>query len=150
MKKLTRAASRSTAPYTKRLVFLRIALGILLCIKGNDFIQAAAPLQQLLLRQQSLQLPVELLSFVVGWAQVAGSVFIVLGLFTRIACIVQLLIITVGLLAQFSNFTLSDYAMLQIIVVFSGLTLFVEKGGGKLSLDRLFKFNQSEHLVFWA
>lgn len=150
MKKLTWVSPFKATPYTKRLVFLRMALGILLSIKGYNFIHDSTPLQQFLSQQQTIKLPVEWLSLAIGWLQIAGGAFILLGFFTRIACVVQLPIVAMVLLIQFSNYTLSDYEMLQIVAAFSGLTLFLEKGGGKLSLDRLFRLNQSEHIVFWA
>ena len=90
------------------------------------------------------------LSLTVGWVQLIGGVFIVLGLFTRGACLSLLPIVTIILLIKFSNYTLTDEALLENIVVFLGLTLFLEKGGGTVSLDRLFRFNQSNHLVFWT
>jgi putative oxidoreductase len=150
MKKLTRLTAFGVARHTKRFVFLRMALGILLFTKGLDFISNTAPLQELLAQQKNLALHSYWLSFAVGWVQLLGALFIVLGLFTRAACFIQLPIVTVALLIRFSNYTLSDYALLEIITVFLGLTLFLEKGGGKVSLDRYFRFNQSEHLVFWA
>lgn len=150
MKKLTRLTNLYVVRHTKRFVFLRMALGILLFTKGFDFINNTGPLQELLSQQKNLALHSYWLSFAAGWTQMLGAVFIVLGLFTRIACFIQLLIVTIVLLIRFSNYTLSDYALLEIIIIFSGLTLFLEKGGGKVSLDRYLRFNQSEHLVFWA
>ena len=150
MKKLKGLINLHVVRHTKRFVFLRMALGILLFTKGLDFISNTKPLQELLAQQKSLALHSYWLSFAVGWIQLAGALFIVLGLFTRAACFIQLLFITVALLIRFSNFTLSDYALLEIITIFSGLTLFLEKGGGKVSLDRYLRPNQSDHLVFWA
>ena len=150
MKKLTPPTPRTAVPYTRRLVFLRMALGILLCIKGYDFINNTIPLQELLAQQQISILFFDKLSLTVGWVQLIGGVFIVLGLFTRGACLSLLPIVTIILLIKFSNYTLTDEALLENIVVFLGLTLFLEKGGGTVSLDRLFRFNQSNHLVFWT
>jgi putative oxidoreductase len=150
MKKLTGVTSASAAPYTKHLVFLRIALGILLCIKGNDFIHDTIPLQELLAQQQSLAMLLNWSLFAAAWALLCGGILIILGFFTRMACIILLPIVTVVLLVQFSNYTLSDYTLLEIIAAFCGLTLFLEKGGGRISLDRLLRRNQSEHIVFWA
>lgn len=150
MKKLPWASPFNAAPYTKRLVFLRMALGILLCIKGYDFIHDFTPLEQLLARQQAITFPVKWLSLATGWIQIAGGVFIIAGFFTRLSCSVQLPVLTLVLLVQFSNYTLSDFEMIQNIGAFAGLTILLEKGGGKISLDRLFRLNQSEHIVFWA
>jgi uncharacterized membrane protein YphA (DoxX/SURF4 family) len=153
MKKLTTQKPGNAAPFTRRLVFLRMALGILLCINGYDFINNTTSMQGLqvmLIQQQNLTLPIDKLSLAVGWTQLIGGLFIVLGLFTRMACLVQLPVVTIILLIKFSTYTLSDVTLLEIIIAFSGLTLFLEKGGGKLSLDRLFRFNQSDRLVFWA
>jgi len=150
MKKLTRLNAHGGIHHTKRFVFLRMALGILLFTKGFDFINSAIPLQELLALQKSLSIQSSWLYFSVGGAQLFGALFITLGLFTRAACLVQLPIVAVVLLIKFSNYTLTDYGLLEIIVVFSGLTLFLEKGGGRISLDRYFRFNQSDQLVFWA
>ncbi len=150
MKKLISLNTHGGIHHTKRFVFLRMALGILLFTKGFDFINTAIPLQELLALQKNLSLHSSWLYFSVGWAQLSGALFIILGLFTRVACLVQLPIVAVVLLIKFSNYTLSDYALLEIIAIFLGLTLFLEKGGGRISLDRYFRFNQSDQLVFWA
>jgi putative oxidoreductase len=150
MKKLTRVNPSDVASHTNRFVFLRMALGILLFIKGIDFISNSESLQELLAQQKNAAIKSAWLTFAVGWAQLFGGIFIVLGLFTRVVCLLQLPIVAFALLIQFSNYTLSDFALLQIIAVFSGLTLFLEKGGGTISLDRYFRFNQSNHLVFWS
>jgi uncharacterized membrane protein YphA (DoxX/SURF4 family) len=86
----------------------------------------------------------------IAWAQLSGGVLIVLGLFTRWACLLQLLMVTVTLLIKFSNYTLSDYALLEIIAVLLALILVLEKGGGAVSLDQYFRFNKADHLIFWA
>ena len=52
MKKLTRLTNLYVVRHTKRFVFLRMALGILLFTKGFDFINNTAPLQELLSQQK--------------------------------------------------------------------------------------------------
>ena len=148
MNKLTNAILANAFGYSKAFVFLRMALGILLFTKGVDFIETALPVQ--LLHQQSETFPVLSVYAATGWAQLMGSVFIVLGLFTRTACCVQLLIVTVALLIRFSSYTLSNGGLVEIIIIISGLIIFLLKGGGSISLDRFFRFYKSEHLVFWA
>jgi putative oxidoreductase len=150
MKKLTAPVNLNTVRNTKRFVFLRMALGVLLFTKGFDFVNNTTTFHQLLAQQKTLSALISWMSFAVGWVQLSGAVFIVLGLFTRIACSIQLIIITVALLIRFSNYTLSDYALVEMIIIFFGLTLFLEKGGGKISLDRYLRPNHSEHLVFWG
>jgi putative oxidoreductase len=150
MKTVSRFINSHVVRHTKTFVFLRMALGVLLFTKGFDFVNSTQPLQELLSHQKILTIDSYWMSFAVGWVQLSGAVFIALGLFTRVACSIQLILITVALLIRFSNFTLSDYALFEIIVIIVGLTLFLEKGSGKISLDRYFRPNQSEHLVFWG
>jgi putative oxidoreductase len=148
MKKLTSAILDNTGGHNKAFVFLRMALGILLFTKGIDFIDTVLPIEQL--RQPDETISISSVYAATGWAQLAGSIFIILGLFTRTACCVQLLIVTMALLIKFSNYTLSDGGLLEIIIIISGLILFLLKGGGSISLDRFFRLYKSEHLVFWA
>jgi putative oxidoreductase len=150
MKKLTRVNPWGVTCHTNRFVFLRMALGILLFIKGLDFISTTASLQELLAQQKNIARQMALLLLGIAWAQLSGGVLIVLGLFTRWACVLQLLMVTVTLLIKFSNYTLSDYALLEIIAVLLALILVLEKGGGAVSLDQYFRFNKADHLIFWA
>ena len=148
MKKLTNGILANALGYSKAFVFLRMALGILLFTKGVDFIDTTLPVQ--LLHQQNETFPLFSVYAATGWAQLLDSVFIVLGLFTRTACCVQLLIVTIALLIKFSSYTLSIGGLLEIIIIISGLIIFLLKGGGSISLDRFFRLYKSEHLVFWA
>ena len=147
MKKLTNAILANALGYSKAFVFLRMALGILLFTKGVDFIDTTFPVQ---LQHQNEAFAVFSVYAATGWAQLLGSAFIVLGLFTRTACCVQLLIVTIALLIKFSSYTLSIGGLLEIIIIISGLIIFLLKGGGSISLDRFFRLYKSEHLVFWA
>lgn len=150
MKKIKSATDGNVASYSRRLVFLRMCLGILLCLKGIYLLSNNTALHDWLAQQQQLIFPFTWLAMVVGIAQMLGGIFIVLGLFTRWVCLMLLPIVTMVLLIKFSDFTLSDYALLEIISIFAGLILFLEKGAGRASLDRRFRGNQSDRLVFWV
>lgn len=150
MKILTMLTTLVGSRHTKRFVFLRMALGVLLFIKGTFFISTTVPFQDLLSSQQNISLTISWLTIIVGWTQLIGAFFITLGLFTRMVCLVQLFIITMAILINFSNYTLSDVSLLGYIAVLFGLILFLLKGGGSVSLDRLFRFQQKDHLVHWA
>jgi uncharacterized membrane protein YphA (DoxX/SURF4 family) len=147
MKNYSRLMKWDTSHHTGWLVVLRVALGILLLTKGIYFISNIVQLQELLLQQKSMNLQISWLPFAIAWAHIFGGLFIVVGLFTRAFCLVQLPIITAALMLHVSTHSLSSFALAEIIAAFMLLTVFLLEGGGAISLDRYYYFRKSEDMM---
>lgn len=130
----------SSTHHPKWLVFLRVALGLCLFIKGISFLQDSLSLQRL----------VEGIDFgkwtwlpmLITWVHLLGGAFIVVGLFTRLSCLAQIPILLgavflVNLKHQDPYFSGSDLGF-SIIVLLLLVVFFIE-GGGRISLDHYFK-----------
>jgi uncharacterized membrane protein YphA (DoxX/SURF4 family) len=121
-------------------IILRIGLGILLFTKGINFISNTVQLEGILANTKHIELYASWFAFVVAWAHIFGGLFIVMGLFTRIFCLVQLPIVLVALSMSVSYHILSGYALFEIITGFVLLVFFSLEGGGTLSLDNYFVY----------
>lgn len=128
-----------TAHHPRWLVFLRVALGLCLFVKGVSFLSDSLHLQQLL-EGSSLQYYPWLPQFIT-WANLLGGVLIVMGLFTRIACVIQIPILLGAIIfihlkrGMYSGDT--DIVFTLIILLL--LIIFFVEGSGKFSLDKYFK-----------
>ena len=71
------------------MVIFRILLGLSLFIKGIQFIQNKSILQKIIEENQNLQ-EYFWLQTIIPWAHLLGGVFILIGMFTRLAVIAQL------------------------------------------------------------
>jgi uncharacterized membrane protein YphA (DoxX/SURF4 family) len=127
-------------------VILRIGLGILLFTKGIDFINNTVQLEGILLNTKQAELYASWFAFVIAWAHIFGGLFIVIGLFTRLFCLIQLPIVIVALGMSVSYHILSGYALFEIVVGFALLVFFSLEGGGALSLDQYYIFRKNEDL----
>jgi uncharacterized membrane protein YphA (DoxX/SURF4 family) len=127
-------------------VILRVGLGILLFTKGINFINNTVQLEEILSSTKHVELYASWFAFVIAWAHIFGGLFIVMGLFTRIFCLVQLPIVLVALSMSVSYHILSGYALFEIIVGFVLLVFFSLEGGGVLSLDRYYILRENEDL----
>ena len=79
------------AHHPKWLDIIRILLGIFLCYKGIDFLQNASALTGPLSTKTSFgNFTVIILGHYVTFAHILGGILLVLGLFTRFACLIQI------------------------------------------------------------
>ncbi len=127
-------------------VILRIGLGILLFTKGINIINNTVQLEEILYNTKHIELYASGFAFVVAWAHIFGGLFIVMGLFTRVFCLVQVPIVLVALSMSVSYHILTGYALFEIIVGFVLLVFFSLEGGGTLSLDNYFIFRKKEDM----
>jgi uncharacterized membrane protein YphA (DoxX/SURF4 family) len=77
--------------HPKWLDIIRIALGVFLCYKGIDFLQNMGTL----LSRMSAGLPFSSFVYVLAghyavFAHILGGIFLALGVYTRLACIIQI------------------------------------------------------------
>ena len=129
----------STTHHHKWLVFLRAILGVCLFAKGISFLSNSLSLQQLLAGSSLENYP--LLPQLITWANLLGGVLIVMGLFTRTACLIQIPILLGAII--FVHFKRGMYAVdtdlnFTIIILLLLFVFFIE-GGGRISLDNYFK-----------
>lgn len=131
-------------------VVFRVVLGILLLIKGIDFISNVVQLQELLSVQKNLELQISWLPLVIAWVHIFGGIFIAVGLFTRFFCLVQLPIITAALIMSISYNILSVTELFEVIAALVLLIVFLLQGGGAVSLDRYYYYNKFTELQIEA
>ncbi|WP_385887159.1 DoxX family protein [Terrimonas alba] len=132
----------STTHHPRWLVFLRVALGICLIIKGISFMNDSVGLESLL-AETSMGFTNTWLPIFITWVHMLGGFFIIVGLFTRVATLFLIPVllgavffvnIPRGIFAPGSEFGFSLVVLLLLIFFFI-------EGGGPLSLDDYFKRN---------
>jgi putative oxidoreductase len=137
---LNKAGNWGNAHHPKILDIIRILLGLLLVVKGVNFLNNAAYLRYLIIENKAIRQSPEIITALIyytTYVHLVGGVLIFLGLFTRIAAIFQLPIVFGAVF--FVNILLS-YVNAELwlsIMVLALLVLFIVIGSGPWSLDRL-------------
>jgi putative oxidoreductase len=91
MNRLQRFEHWGNTHHPKWLDIIRIVLGLFLCYKGIDFLQNTSNITGPLSSKTSFgSFPVILISHYVVFAHILGGILIVLGVLTRLACLIQL------------------------------------------------------------
>src|SRR6476620_12042642 len=118
------------------LVIVRIALGLCLLAKGISFIRNSTILQEIF--TTSIPHSLSWLAYFIPWAHLFGGFMIVIGLFTRIAVLLQIPILIGAII--FVNTRSGVYSgesdLLFSIIVLVLLIFFLIEGGGHYSVDR--------------
>lgn len=126
--------------HPKIIDIIRMLLGLSLVVKGWVFLNNAAYLRYLLIENKAIRQSPEIITALVyytTYVHLVGGILIFLGLFTRVAALLQLPIVFA---AVFFVNILSSYVNTELwfsILVLGLLVLFVVIGSGPLSLDRL-------------
>lgn len=132
----------SITHHPRWLVFLRMALGGALFIKGISFISDMISFETLV--RGSFNVLPDWLTLFITWAHLLGGFLIIVGLFTRWAVLLQIPILLGAVL--FINapkgFFAPDSELIFSILVLLLLIFFFFEGGGPLSLDNYLKKNQ--------
>ena len=128
--------------YPFLFVILRVALGLILAIRGLYFLTTIQPLFYLIkgssLSRLNMNMP---LALFLCWVHILGGTFIVLGFLTRISAWAQIPIIlgaiffinlNNGLPHSFPELLLSVFVLILLV-------LFAFTGGGKISMDQYAK-----------
>jgi uncharacterized membrane protein YphA (DoxX/SURF4 family) len=124
------------------LDLIRIILGLFLTVRGIVFLDKAPYLRDLIIENQAIEQPPVVISAIiiyVTYIHLVGGVAIFLGLFTRLASLLQLPIVfgavfLVNILSSFVNAEL----WLSILVL-GLLMMYVIIGSGPISLDRVIR-----------
>ncbi|WP_318309049.1 DoxX family protein [Flagellimonas crocea] len=137
IKKLNKWANAHT-----NLVFdlLRIMLGIILFVKGIEFMSDFKEMEQLARPFQDIPGGMLILHYLVP-AHIVGGILIVVGLLTRWAALAQIPIVIGAILTNFLGTMNSNYLILSIIV-FIFCLFFAVFGSGKHSVDYYLKMQQ--------
>jgi uncharacterized membrane protein YphA (DoxX/SURF4 family) len=121
---------------TSTFIILRVALGLSLLVKGIQFVQNNSIIRNVFSDSLILQNYLWVQTFI-PWLNLLGGVFIVIGLFTRFAALVQIPIITGAIIFVNSKHGIyeGESNVLFSIVLLLLLIFFVIQGSGKPSLD---------------
>ncbi len=134
----------SLTHHPRWLVVVRVALGLILFFKGISFMSNATRLVELL-ESSIIVKGSAWWAIAITWAHLLGGFMIIIGLFTRIAVLVQLPILLGAII--FLNmepgvFNLAFELPFAIVTLMLCLFFLVE-GGGPLSLDNFFSKYQA-------
>ena len=123
--------------HPKWMDIVRIALGIFLCYKGVDFLLNMSKLINLMSNRTSFGSFVFILAgqYVV-FAHITGGIFLILGLFTRFACLIQMpILLGAVIFVNSSRDMLQPYSELFLsILVLLLLIYFLIAGNGPWSV----------------
>lgn len=136
---LNKISNWSMAHNPKGLAFLRVALGIGLLMKGLSFLYHQNLFHDLV--TSSLNINQQWVDYTIIWANIIGGFLIVIGLFTRVASLVQIPLIlgaiffvnTTGGYFAFQN------ALVLSLIILLLLMVFLIEGDGPISLSNYVK-----------
>lgn len=133
--------------HPKWLDLIRIVLGIFLCYKGIDFLRNTSSLINVMQNASPFSdFMIILMGHFVTFAHIVGGFFLIIGLFTRAACLIQIPVLVMAIVFVNINATrdaFSPYSELFLsIIVLLLLIYFLIIGNGPLSV----KIPPEEHL----
>jgi uncharacterized membrane protein YphA (DoxX/SURF4 family) len=127
----------------KWLTILRVALGLIILWKGFVFFKNTVAVEALLKTGgiNMLSSNSQILAFIITYLNLLGGFFIIVGLFTRWMCIVQIVIITGAILFVNSKLgiSFSNSELMLSLLVLALAILFAITGSGTLSADEFFR-----------
>lgn len=137
----------SAAHHPRWLVIVRIGLGLFLFAKGINFMQDSALLEQLIYGKSHLaENTTHWLPIIITWANLLGGFMLMVGLWTRLMCLLQLPILFGAIIdidAQKSGFGAGPELGLAILALILVIFFLIE-GSGPLSLDGYFERNRRD------
>ena len=122
------------------LDLIRVLLGIVLFVKGIEFMTNFEEMEKLALPFQNVPGGMLVLHYLVP-AHFVGGILIMVGLLTRWAAIAQIPILFGAILTNFLGTMNTNNLMLALIVLLTSL-FFVVYGSGKNSVDYYLKMQQ--------
>lgn len=123
------------------LTIFRIALGLILMLKGISFIRDTAALKSKiqLTGVETFAQHTGVWAFLVAFLNLLGGLFITCGLFTRTSCTVQIPILIIATFFVNMKAGESGAELALSVIVLLLLILFSIKGSGALSADEYFR-----------
>ncbi|MBO9681414.1 MAG: DoxX family protein [Flavisolibacter sp.] len=141
MSQITTATKNNVIEFS-RLTFLRIVLGVILIWKGITFVHDITRLE-FLIKQTGVGVFTQndgVLALLVTMLTLLCGFFITVGLFTRIASIIQIPVVLVALLfVHIKTIDRNGFELVLTIAVLALLILFAIKGSGTFSADEYFR-----------
>lgn len=142
METINPTAKINFAPQPKWLTLLRILLGFIILWKGITFFKDAVTVENLL-KNGNIRMfndNSSLLAFLITYINLLGGFFIIVGLFTRWICLIQIpiIIVAIGFINTRAGVNVSNTELILSIIVLILLVLFTIKGSGYLSADEYF------------
>ena len=134
----------STSHHPRWLVLPRVALGICLFLKGISFMSNTVDLE-LLLTEANMAVSGPAFPIIITWLHLICGFLIIIGLFTRLATMLMIPILTGAVLfvnTQRGIFAAESEFGFSLIVLLM-LVFFLIEGSGPFSLDSYFKKNQN-------
>jgi putative oxidoreductase len=146
MTTLQQIRSWSVAHHPRWLVIVRIGLGLFLMAKGINFMHNSSIVDQLLYGSaEQGQTGTHWLTILITWANLLGGLMILIGMWTRLMCLLQIPILIGAIIfinsqkggfAPGSELGLAIFSLLLVI-------FFLIEGSGPLSLDVYFERNRA-------
>ena len=135
----------SATHHPRWLVIVRIGLGLFLLAKGINFMRDSALLDRLLYGGTSMaENETHWLPLIITWANLLGGFMIIVGLWTRLVCLLQLPILIGAIIfinSQRGGFAPESELGLAILTLLLTIFFLIE-GSGRLSLDAYFEKNR--------
>ena len=143
MEKVTPLQQNPFISQPKWLTLLRIILGFIILWKGFTFFKDSITVETML-KGGSLHVLSDnsgLVAFIITYLNLLGGFFILVGLFTRWMCVIQIPIIigAIAFVNSKAGMSLSNTELVLSIIVLILLIVFAVKGSGVLSADEYFR-----------
>jgi len=144
MTTLQQFRSWSAAHHPRWLVIIRIGLGLILMAKGVNFMHDSSVLDRLFYGSaEQAQNNTHWLPIVITWANLLGGLLILLGMWTRLMCLLQIPILVGAIIFIFQNGMIApDREMPLAILALVLAIFFLVEGSGPVSLDTYFFRNR--------
>ncbi|MEY4573594.1 MAG: hypothetical protein RLZ10_2885 [Bacteroidota bacterium] len=129
------------SPFTRNILFLfRVALGLMLFIKGINFIRNDGILRQVL-SEAALIKKLSILELLIPLVHILGGFFILIGIYTRKAAMVQLPLVigAIFVLLNAREYAFFNTEMFFAITILLLLLLYLKFGDGFYSWGNLIK-----------
>jgi putative oxidoreductase len=134
---------KENAPQPTWLTIFRVMLGLIILWKGFLFFKDTVVLETMF-KTGGLEIfgkNSQVLAFIITYFNLLGGFFIIIGLFTRWMCIIQIVIIIGAIFFVNSRLgmSFSNTELLLSLVVLLLAVLFAVKGSGFISADEYFR-----------
>jgi putative oxidoreductase len=134
----------SAAHHPRWLVILRIGLGLILMAKGVNFMHDSSMLDRIFYGSaEQAQNNTHWLPIIITWANLLGGFLILIGMWTRLMCLLQIPILVGAIIFIFQNGMISPEREMPLAILALVLAIFfLVEGSGPLSLDTYFYRNR--------
>jgi putative oxidoreductase len=147
MSAITKFRDWTASHNPKWLALVRVALGAALLLKGVNFLDNTTELQESINNGADFFIPYSgFLSTAIPWIHIVGGFMIIIGIFTRLASLIQMPVLLGAVLFVNSKkgfFTIETDLSYSIIIVVL-LLVFLIEGSGPLSLSAYFRENDGQ------